>query len=109
MSAGALGSVGRLPDYDWPCANLASLLIDQGDPDRGYDPAFAAARRNPHSVRNFFLGGKAQALSGRNLEALKWLQPSTDLDRGDSKPWYREVFAEVLEPSVPQSWGHALC
>ena len=76
------------PEYDWPYANLASLLIDQGDPDRGYDAAFTAARRNPHSARNFFLGGKALALLGRNLEALKWLQRSTELDRGDSRPWY---------------------
>ena len=76
------------PDYDWPYANLASLLIDQGDPDRGYDAAFTAAKRNPRSARNFFLGGKALMMLGRNEEALRWLGRSTGLDPADSRPWY---------------------
>ena len=76
------------PDYDWPYANLASLLINLGDPARGYDAAFTAAKRNPRSSRNFFLGGKALMMLGRNEEALRWLERSTVMDPTDSRPWY---------------------
>ena len=76
------------PDYDWPFANLASLLINQGDPGQGFDAAFTAAKRNPRSPRNFFLGGKALMMLGRHQEALRWLERSTLLDPSDSRPWY---------------------
>ena len=76
------------PDYDWPFANLASLLINQGDPGQGFDAAFTAAKRNPRSPRNFFLGGKALMMLGRHQEALRWLERSTVLDPTDSRPWY---------------------
>ena len=76
------------PDYDWPYANLASLLLDQGDAQRAYEAAGAAARRNPRSARNFYLGGKALAHLGRNEDARKWLERSSLLDPSYSEPVY---------------------
>ncbi len=76
------------PNYDWPYANLASLLIDQDDPKRGFDAASAAARRNPGSARNFYLGGKALVRAGRPREAVKWLQRSVAIDPSYPPPWY---------------------
>ena len=76
------------PDYDWPYANLASLLLDQGDAQRAYEAAGAAARRNPGSARNFYLGGKALARLGRHEDARKWLERSSLLDRTYSEPVY---------------------
>ncbi len=76
------------PDYDWPYANLASLLIDQGDLQRGYEAAGTAARRNPYSARNFYLGGKALAGLERIEDARKWLERSARLDPAYTEPVY---------------------
>ena len=76
------------PDYDWPYANLASLLIAEGDPQRGLDAANAAANRNPRSARNFFLGGKALMRLGRDRDALKWLEQAVSLDPAETRALY---------------------
>ena len=76
------------PEYDWPYANLASLLIDQGDPQRAYEAAGTAARRNPYSARNFYLGGKALTNLGRHEDARRWLERSAQLDPTYSEPVY---------------------
>ncbi len=76
------------PDYDWPYANLANLLIDGNDPQRGFDAAATAAKLNPGSARNFFLAGKALTRLGRHREALQWLEQSAALDADYAEPLY---------------------
>ena len=76
------------PEYDWPYANLAELLIKQNDHERAYQAATMAAKRNPYSARNFFLGGKALAKLGRTGDARKWLERSTKLDPNYPDPLY---------------------
>ena len=76
------------PDYDWPYANLANLLIDENDPQRGFDAAATAAKLNPRSARNFFLAGKALIRIGRHREALQWLERSVTLDAAYAEPLY---------------------
>lgn len=76
------------PEYDWPYANLANLLIEENDPQRGFDAASTAARLNPESARNFFLGGKALTRLGRHREAVRWLERSAALDRDYPQPLY---------------------
>jgi tetratricopeptide (TPR) repeat protein len=75
------------PEYDWAYANLASLLIDEGDAEKGYDAAAKAANRNPNSARNFYLGGKALWKLGKTDLCLNWLQRAAALD-----PNYPEAF-----------------
>lgn len=76
------------PEYDWPYANLANLLIDQGDLEKAFSAAVKAANRNPHSARNFYLGGKALSKLGETEQAVKWLQRSIELDPRYSEPLY---------------------
>ncbi len=76
------------PSYDWPYANLASLLIDRGDFQKGLDAASTAARRNPSGARNFFLAGKALAKLGRSRDSLRWLERATELDPAYAEPLY---------------------
>ena len=68
------------PDYHWPYANLADLLLRQNRFEEAYQAATQAAKRNPYSARNFFLGGKALTKLGREADAVKWLERSAQLD-----------------------------
>jgi tetratricopeptide (TPR) repeat protein len=68
------------PEYDWPYANLADLLLRRNEFQQAYQAATIAAKRNPYSARNFFLGGKALLKLERTGDALKWIERSTDLD-----------------------------
>jgi tetratricopeptide (TPR) repeat protein len=76
------------PGYDWPYGNLADLLFRQNDFERSYHAAVQAAKRNPHSARNFYLGGKALARLNRNEEAIQWLERSAALDSTYPDPLY---------------------
>ncbi|MCP5112102.1 MAG: tetratricopeptide repeat protein, partial [bacterium] len=76
------------PEYDWPYSNLADLLLKQDDAERAYQAVTIAAKRNPYSARNFFLGGKALSKLGRNEDARKWLLRSADLDPSYPEPLY---------------------
>lgn len=76
------------PAYDWAYANLADLLIKQGNNRKGFDAASMAADRNPSSARNFYLGGKALVNLGKNDLALNWLERSAALDPGYPQPLY---------------------
>ena len=69
------------PEYDWPYANLADLLVRQERDQEAYQAATIAAKRNPYSARNFYLGGKALSKLGRPEDAIKWLERSTPLTR----------------------------
>lgn len=76
------------PDYDWPYGNLADLLIRQNDFERAYQAATQAAKRNPYSARNFYLGGKALSRLDRTEDAIKWLERSAALDPTYPDPLY---------------------
>ena len=76
------------PEYDWPYANLASLLLDKGDDEKAFAFASKAADRNPYSARNFFLGGKALGKLGKNELSINWLERSIALDPTYPEPLY---------------------
>jgi adenylate cyclase len=76
------------PEYDWPYANLADLLLKTGDNRKAYDAAAKAADRNPTSSRNFYLGGKALCNLGKTDLCVHWLQRSTALDSSYPEPLY---------------------
>jgi tetratricopeptide (TPR) repeat protein len=76
------------PEYDWPYANLADLLIRTGDNQKAYDAAAKAAERNPNSARNFYLGGKALCNLGKIELCLNWLQRSISLDPDYPEAYY---------------------
>jgi tetratricopeptide (TPR) repeat protein len=76
------------PEYDWPYANLADLLLKTGDNRKAYDAAAKAANRNPNSARNFYLGGKALCNLGKTDLCLNWLERSAALDPSYPEPLY---------------------
>ncbi|HWB98959.1 MAG TPA: tetratricopeptide repeat protein [Bryobacteraceae bacterium] len=76
------------PEYDWAYANLASLLIDQGDDQKAFAAASKAADRNPNSARNFYLGGKALWKLGKLDLSANWLERSISLDPRYPDPLY---------------------
>lgn len=76
------------PDYDWPYANLASLLADMGDAEKAFAAASKAAGRNPLSARNFYIGAKALVKLGKTDLAVNWLERSVSLDRNYPEPLY---------------------
>ena len=76
------------PEYDWPYANLADLLVQQGDAERGFAAAAKAANRNPNSARNFYIGAKALEKLGKTELCLNWAQRSAALDPNYSEPQY---------------------
>ncbi len=68
------------PEYEWPYANLADLLLRQNRYEEAYQAATQAAKRNPYRARNFFLGGKALVKLKRMEDARKWLERAVALD-----------------------------
>lgn len=76
------------PEYDWPYANLADLLLKTGDNQKAYDAAAKAADRNPRSARNFYLGGKALCNLGKTELCMNWLQRSNAIDPNYPEPLY---------------------
>jgi tetratricopeptide (TPR) repeat protein len=81
------------PEYDTAYADLSELLLRTGDNQRAFDAAAMAAKRNPSSARNFYLGGKALEQLGKNDLSLNWLQRSIALDPNYPQPLY--VLARV--------------
>ncbi|HZT39900.1 MAG TPA: tetratricopeptide repeat protein [Bryobacteraceae bacterium] len=76
------------PDYDWAYANLANFLINRGEYRRAFDLAVEAARRNPHSPRNFYLGAKALSKLDQWETSVRWLKRSIELDPEYPEPHY---------------------
>ncbi len=76
------------PDYDWPFANLADLYLKDGDSEKAFALASRAADRNPHSARNFYLGGKALCQLDKTDLCLNWLERSAALDPNYPEPLY---------------------
>jgi len=89
------------PQYDWPYANLANLLIDTNDLQRGFEAASKAASRNPQSARNFFLAGKALVRQGKFHQSLRWLERSSALDPTYAQPlyWLSRVYTRLGDVS----------
>jgi tetratricopeptide (TPR) repeat protein len=76
------------PEYEWPYANLAELMLKRDEPKKAFSLAAEAAKRNPASARNFYLAGKALWKLEETDLALKWLDQSTRLDPNYSEPHY---------------------
>ena len=76
------------PQHEWPYANLADLLLKNGDAQRAFDAASKAANRNPMSARSFYLGAKALDQLGKTELSLNWLQRAVALDATSSESWY---------------------
>jgi tetratricopeptide (TPR) repeat protein len=76
------------PDYDWAYANLANLLLENGDAPKAFAAASKAADRNPYSARNFYLGGKALFQLQKMDLSVNWLERSVSLDANYPEPLY---------------------
>jgi tetratricopeptide (TPR) repeat protein len=76
------------PEYDWPYANLANLLLDNGDAGKAFAFASRAANRNPNSARSFYIGGKALCQLNKTDLCVNWLQRSAALDPSYPEPLY---------------------
>lgn len=76
------------PDYDWAYANLADVLVEEGEAEKAFAAASKAADRNPLSARNFYLGAKALWKLGKTDLCLNWLQRSVSLDPNYPEPQY---------------------
>jgi tetratricopeptide (TPR) repeat protein len=76
------------PEYEWPYANLAELLLKRDEPKKAFSLAAEAAKRNPASARNFYLAGKALWKLEETDLALKWLDQSSRLDANYAEPHY---------------------
>lgn len=68
------------PEYDWPYANLSDVLLRQNRYQEAYQAATQAAKRNPQSARDFYLGGQALVKLERPDDAQKWLERAVALD-----------------------------
>lgn len=76
------------PAYSWPYANLANLLLNQGDFKQAFNLAVEAAERDPQSARNFYLTGKALIKLKQEEKSLRWLRRSMELDPDYPEPHY---------------------
>ena len=76
------------PEYDWAYANLADLLMKTGDVERAFAAASKAAKRNPGSARNFYLGAKALNKLEKTELCVNWLQRAIALDPNYSEPQF---------------------
>jgi tetratricopeptide (TPR) repeat protein len=85
------------PDYEWPYANLADLLLDKNDFKQAFAAAAKAAELNPYAARNFYLGGKALCKLEKIDLCMNWLQRSVALDPNYPQPLYllSKVYAQV--------------
>jgi protein O-GlcNAc transferase len=76
------------PEYDWPYANLADLLLEDNDFGRAFAAASKAADRNPYAARNFYLGGKALCKMQKVDLCVNWLERAVSLDPNYPEPLY---------------------
>lgn len=85
------------PEYDWPYANLADLLLENNDFEKAFAAASKAADRNPYAARNFYLGGKALCKLQKTDLCRNWLERSVALDPNYPEPLYllSKVYAQV--------------
>lgn len=88
------------PDYDWAYANLADLLLKMGDADRAFAAASKAAKRNPNSARNFYVGAKALYKLDKTDLCLNWLERAASLDPNYSEVQFllARVYREISRP-----------
>lgn len=93
------------PNYDWPFANLANLLLDKGDAEKAFAFASQAVKRNPDSARNFYLGAKALNKLGKNELCINWLERSASLDRNYPEPLYLlgRMYAQMGDDAKAQA------
>jgi tetratricopeptide (TPR) repeat protein len=76
------------PEYDSAYADLAELLLKTDNAQKAFDAASKAAKRNPYSARDFYLGAKALEQLGKFDLCVNWLQRSVALDPNYPEPEY---------------------
>ena len=76
------------PDYAWPYANLANLMLKRNENDKAFSLAMEAAKRDPNTAKNFFLIGKALRALGKPELSVRWLERSIELDLRYPEPRY---------------------
>lgn len=74
--------------YDWAYANLANLLLENGEAEQAFAAASKAVDRNPFSARDFYLGGKALQQLGKDDLSINWLERAASLDPRYPEPLY---------------------
>jgi tetratricopeptide (TPR) repeat protein len=85
----------EFPEYDWPYANLANLLINRAEYKQAFNLAVEAAQRNPNSARNYYLAAKALTKLDQAPKSERWLQRSIELDPEYPEPRY--LLARLLQ------------
>jgi tetratricopeptide (TPR) repeat protein len=76
------------PNYDWPYANLAEMLLKTNRADEALPYAEQAAQINPRSARNQFLVGKALSHGNDLPSSIEHLTKSVQLDPNYPEPHY---------------------
>ena len=74
------------PEYDWAHANLADFFLRRNEPEKAFQLAAEAAKRNPGSARNCFLTAKALVRLDKHELSLRWLERAVEFD-----PHYAEA------------------
>ena len=88
------------PSYDWPYANLAGLLLKNGENRQAFDLAVEASTRNPNGAQNFYLAAKALTKLDQWDKSVRWLLRSVALDATYSEPHYLlgQVYRKLGKP-----------
>jgi tetratricopeptide (TPR) repeat protein len=88
------------PEYDSAYADLSEVLLKTGDAQKAFDAASKAAKRNPYSARDFYLGAKALEQLGKFDLCLNWLERSVALDPNYPEPEYllARVYRQLGQP-----------
>jgi tetratricopeptide (TPR) repeat protein len=89
------------PGYDWPYANLAGLLLKNGENRQAFDLAVEASARNPNSAQNFYLAAKALTKLDQWGKSVRWLVRAVELEASYPEPHYLlgQVYRKLGKPA----------
>lgn len=74
------------PEYDTVYANAANFFLEHDQPQKAFQLAAEAAKRNPASARNMYLTGKALAALEKYDLSVRWFRQAVELE-----PTYQEA------------------
>ena len=85
------------PAYDTAYADFAHFTLDRGQPEKAFQLAAEAAKRNPTEPRNFFLTGKALAALDKPDLSIRWFEQAAKLDAAYPEPhyWLAQVYRKL--------------